>query len=572
MRLLEGEGAGGIAGEGWRLERAPARVEPAQRAREGGLASAIFAALLVLGLVPLWIVPHLPTQDGGNHVESVMGLLRLPHSALLQHFYLPNYGPQPNWLTQILFAGLVQGVAPRVAEKLILSGYVILLPLAFRAALPRTARGRWASLAIFPFVASYPFHMGFWNFSYSLVLFFVAVGFWYRTRGRLSLGRGLAFTGITFALFVAHSVSTSAALAAVTAILAWRGGLGLAHAGANLRRRRIVLRGYLRRALTTYLYALPTIVLMGVFMVRQPKPLAYRPSLFDYVKHFVSLYALVSYSRWELVLTGAVALVVAAVVILELRARPRRLLRPADGWLAAAVLATGLYFAMPDAVADGAQINDRLALYPFFAALLWLGWLSGASSRLRAAGLALVVLFAAATGFRIVKYREIDGYLEEYASVARHVAPDSVLLPVTLSPFGPRAGHAFDGKKLLSYRVQPFTHAAGYIVAERDGIDLDNSQANTHHTPMRWKPELNPFTYLANRPFSLESEPPCVDLWVYPALGGRIDYVLLWGDAIAASQDACGMSLLRELNRDYERVYVSQPRGMAQLWRARQGT
>ena len=71
-----------------------------------------------------------------------MGLLRLPRSALLQHYYLPNYGPQPNWLTQVLFAGLVQVVSPRVAEKLVLSGYLVLLPLAFRGALPRSRRGR----------------------------------------------------------------------------------------------------------------------------------------------------------------------------------------------------------------------------------------------------------------------------------------------------------------------------------------------------------------------------------------------------------------------------------------------
>src|SRR5919198_1655783 len=186
---------------------------------------AVFAALLVLGVVPVWLVAHVPTQDGAQHVESVMALLRLPGSALLQQFYLANYGPQPNWLTQILFAGLAHLVAPEVAEKLVLSGYLVLLPIAFRAALPATARGRWAALGIFPFLHSYPFHMGFWNFSYSLVLFFVAVGFWYRTRGRLAPRRGLAFTAIMLVLFVAHSVSTSAAFAAIAAVLTWRAGL-----------------------------------------------------------------------------------------------------------------------------------------------------------------------------------------------------------------------------------------------------------------------------------------------------------------------------------------------------------
>ncbi|HEX8908641.1 MAG TPA: GtrA family protein [Anaeromyxobacteraceae bacterium] len=531
--------------------------------------AALFAALLVLGLVPIWLVPHVPTQDGANHVESVMGLLRLPHSALLQRYYLPNYGPQPNWLTQILFAGLVQLVSPRVAEKLVLSGYLVLLPLAFRGALPRSRRGQWAALAIFPFLHSYPFHMGFWNFSYSLVLFFATVGFWYRRRGRLTARRGLAFCAITFLLFVAHSVSTAAAFAAITAILAWRAGLALARAGRDLRRRRTVLRGYLRRAVATYAWALPTLALMGLFLLRQPKPYAYRPALFDYLKHFATLYALVSFDKRELLLTFPVVVVVAAAVVATLWARRKRRLRPVDGWLAAGALAAALYFLTPDSVADGAQLTDRLALYPFFAALLWLGWSSAPVRLVRGAALVLVGLFLAATAFRLVKYQQLDSYLAEYESVAPHVAEGSTVLPLTFAPFGPRQGGAIDGKKLLSYRVQVFQHVNGWIATDRHGVDLDNSQAGTTHTPLRWRDELKPSTYLATRPFGLEDEPPCVELWTYPALGGRIDYVLVWGATPAAAKDECGGAVLAELGRDYERVFVSEPRGMAELWRPR---
>lgn len=527
----------------------------------------LFAGLLVLGLAPIWLVPHAPTQDGANHVESVLGLLRLPHSALLQQYYLPNYGLQPNWLTQILFAGLVQVASPRLAEKLVLSGYLVLLPLAFRYALPRTPRGRWAALAIFPFVHSYPFHMGFWNFSYSLVLFFVAVGAWYRVRGRFTVRSGLAFAGTTSLLFVAHSVSTASAFAAIAAILGWRAGLGAWRARGRPLRRRAVLRGYLRRALATGISAAPAIALLGYFLVRQPKPYAYRPSLFDYTKHFASLYALVSFDKRELLLTFPVALTVAAVVALALRARRTRRLRLVDGWLVAAALATALYFLTPDSAADGAQLNDRLNLYPYFAALLWVGWSSVPVAWVRRAAVALGVLFLAATAFRLVKYQQLDGYLAEYESVAPHIAPGSTILPLAFAPFGPRQGGAIDGKKLVSYRVQVFQHVNGWIATDRGGIDLDNSQANTRHTPLRWRHEKNPFTYLDTRPFGMETEPPCVELWTYPALGGRIDYVILWGATEKAAQDECGGAVLRELQRDYERVFVSSPRGMAELWR-----
>jgi hypothetical protein len=256
-----------------------------------------------------------------------------------------------------------------------------------------------------------------------------------------------------------------------------------------------------------------------------------------------------------------------AVVALTLLGRRRRRLRPVDGWLAAGALATALYFLTPDAVADGAQLTDRLALYPFFAALLWLGCASVPLGRVRAAALALTALFLAGTAFRLVKYRQIDGYLAEYESVAPHIEVGSTILPLTFAPFGPRQGGAVDGKKLLSYRVQPFQHVNGWVATERDGVDLDNSQASTRHTPLRWKHELNPFIYLSTRPFGLESEPPCVELWTYPALGGRIDYVIVWGATPLAAEDECGAAVLAELAAGYERVFVSEPRGMLQLYR-----
>jgi hypothetical protein len=536
---------------------------PARPRRRERLPHALFAVCLALGVLPLWVVPHVATQDGGNHVESVLGLLRLPHSALLQQYYHPNVGLQPNWLTQILLAGLVQVCSPRIAEKVVLTGYLLAFPLAFRAALPRSRRGDWAALTIFPFVHSYPFHMGFWNFSYSLVLFFVAVGYWYRTRGRLDLRRGLAFTAITTALFVAHSVSTSAALGAMCAVLAWRAGLGVARAGRRRARRRLVLRGYLRRGAATVLYALPAVALLVVFFLRQPRPLAYRPALLDYAKHLVSLYALVSFDKRELFLTGAFAALLAAAVVATLwqRRRPRLV----DGWLAAAGVGAALYFATPDSVADGAQLNDRLALYPFFAALLWLAYAAVPLRRVRRLALALSVLFLAGTAWRLVKYRQLDAYLADYESAGPHIAEGSTILPLTFAPFGPRQDGRARGKKLLSYRVQVFQHVTGYLATDRHGVDLDNSQARTQHAPLRWRDELNPFTYLDTHPFGLESEPPCVELWPYPALGGRIDYVLVWGATEATARTACGAAVLAELAAGYRRTYVS-PLGMVQLF------
>jgi hypothetical protein len=309
---------------------------------------------------------------------------------------------------------------------------------------------------------------------------------------------------------------------------------------------------------------------MGVFLLRQPKPMSFRPPLLDYAKYFATLYGLVSFDRREIVLGALVALAIGAALLAGLVRRGRRA-RPVDGLLAAALLATALYFATPDATADGAQLMDRLMLYPWFLALLWLGWAAVPVRTVRRAALALALVFLAASGLRVAKYRQLDGWLAEYHSAAQHVPRGSTLLPMNLSPWGPRAEPWIYAPKPLSHRVAPFTHAAGWIVVEREGVDLDNSQATTKHAPVRFREGRDPFRILPTSPYGMESEPPCVDLSRYAATGGRIDYVLLSGDAVTAGLERCGAMLLLELQAHWEPVFTSQPRGFVQLWRPKQG-
>jgi hypothetical protein len=548
--------------------RDPVRV--ASRAtRVLQLPDLLFLVLLVLAPLPLWMVAHVPTQDGASHVETVSALLRLPHSALLQREYLANFGLQPNWLAQLLFAGLLQVASPGTAEKMLLTGYVLLLPVAFRLALPRTERGRWAALGAFPFVHSFAFHMGFWNFCYGLALFFLVLAAWQRWSRRWSLGRGLAFASLLVVTYFAHSVATSSALAAITAVLGWHALLGVHATWRRAGRRARWARALLRRAVPTYLAASPAALLLAAFFLRQRSSFPVRPTAFDYAKHLGTLYALVSFDLRELVLTVPVAAALGGTLVVTLARRRRRWLRPSDAWLCWALLATLLYFASPDAVIDGAQISDRLALLPWMALALWIGSGAVGSDDVRRVALVLLLVTVAGTGWRIAKYRQLDAYLADYATVTPHVPEGSVILPLTFAPAGPRQGGAVDGRKLLSYRIEVARHLAGLVATERHGVNLGNSQANTRHAPLVWRPERNPFMLLDTRHAGLEDEPPCVELWPYTRLAGPIDAVLLWGVTPQGARERCGAAVLRELRAGWERVFVS-PQGTAQLFLRRE--
>jgi putative flippase GtrA len=547
-----------------------AQANPGAVRRSASLARAaapvLFFSLLVLHALPMWLVPYFPTQDGPLHVENVVALLRHGESSLLARYYLANWGAQPNWITQTLLAGLLRVVPAVTAEKIVLTGYAVLLPLLFRAALPRGQLGWWASLTIFPFVHSFPFQMGFWNFCYGLALFCGALALWNRRRGRLSPARGIVLALVAVLLFFAHSFAYAAFVVAVGAHLGWRAWLAIRGTRGQPARRRRVLRGYALRATAAAAVLLPGAVLLAGWFFAHRDRISSRIPLLELAARFATLYALVSIDRRELFLAAAVALAVAVGVVHLVLARTARPLRPNDGWLLAALIFGVLYFAIPDVTSGGAYVSDRLALSAFICALAWIGTGAGPILAVRRLGIALAALALVALGVRIEKERALSPYLEEYVSASREaVRPGSVVLPLAFSPWGPRD----DAGRRMGYRVKPFLHAVGYAVAEQGAIDLDNSQANTDQCPVRFRPGLNPFRTIAPSLGAMEGAPPCVDLSRGAPDGRRIDLVLVWGRTPELGERPCGIAIDEDLEAGYERVGVSRPRGMLEAWTPR---
>ncbi len=551
------------ASSGFAWAQGARRIVP----RRALLAPAVFTAVLVLHVLPMWLVRYFPTQDGPLHVENVLALLRHASSPLLQHWYEVNWGAQPNWLTQGVLAGLLRVASPVTAEKLVLTAYTVLFALGFRAALPRGERGWWAALAAFPFVHAFPFHMGFWNFCWGVALAFLAFGFWNRTRGRLGPGRFAALAGLSVLLFLAHTVALAGAMVAIGAALAWRAGVSLSRSRGSAARRSLVVRAYLRRGAWAVVAAAPALALTVAWVLRHRGQDAGRIPLAELAAKLAVGYALVSIDRRELFLGVAITLTLFVGVVHLLLARSTRgpRLRPYDGWLLAAFTFVVLYFAVPDVVAAGAHVSDRFALFALIAVALWIG--SGTAPALshRRLAVALAAIAVLALGVRFQKQRILSDHLAEYVAAGEVVGDGRVLLPLAVSPAGPRDASGWR----LGYRVKPFLHATGWIVAERGGVDLKNSQANTDHCPVRFPSGRNPILNIAGSLGRMEGMPPCVDLGAADAEAA--DYVLVYGATREELETPCGAALSAELARGFEPVYLSAPTGLLEIWRPRRG-
>lgn len=499
----------------------------------------LFAALIVVHLVPIWTLTYFPSQDGPAHL-AVANILREhgePGGEVLREYFELEPGSLTNWF---VYAVLAYSFLPMaLAEKVFLSAYVVLFPLSARYAVQAVdPRSGFLALLALPFTYNYLLGMGFYNFCFSLVAFFFALGYWLRHRERLGWRTGAVFAVLTLWVYLCHVVSVGTLLAAI-------GILAL----SDLRRRTDLL--WLG---PTVLALLPTMILMLAFVGKAASKTTSIPATEKLLK-LVKLDVLASFDPRTRYVAWAAAVLFGALALWAMRSAPR------SRWLAVFAVFVVMLLLVPSNVGIGGFIEVRLSLFPFFALILWL-----AASELpvplrrgipvAAAGLALALL-----GLLWTRWRVLDGYLAEYLSGGERIPAGSTVLPLSYSHFGT----APDGSE-LTYRIQPFVHAASHITAEKPVVDLRLYAANYEgYFPVHYRPELNPYTHIAQG-YWAERVPPWVEFLTYPRrTGGRVDYVLIW-QIPRERQHPAVRSLWRQLRTGYERVYVS-PRGFSELYR-----
>jgi len=465
-------------------------------------------------LLPFWLVRYLPTTDGPSHVFNAwaLGQLWSPHPApIVKEFFEINRTPVPNWLGHAVLALLMRAMSPPVAEKVLVSGYVLLLGCGLWYLAGAVDRRRaWLALLGLPFIWSLLLQLGFYNFCISLGFFLLALGWWWRHRERPGLRFAAVLNLLLVLCYFAHMVSAVMALFALAVL--WL---------ASWRRER--WRGHL----VHLAILLPALALPLWFVVSRHGGAPY-PSQVPWRQLLTELGLL--QVLWPFAeeggLTGRVLapLFAAWIVFTLLREsvvwrqegagggrgawRPRLRWREEDGFLVLGLLAAVLYFVSPEGAANGALLKVRLELYPFLVLLPWL------SARLGAWGRAVAVLALALLAGRPLVYAlhcyAIGGrQVETYVRGLDAVPPGSVVLPLIFDQRGPPCLH-----------VPPLNHATGYAAAERGLIDYDDYEAALDYFPLRFRADIG-----HGGTDVIESDPEHVPL---RRLATRVDYVYCW--------------------------------------------
>ena len=465
----------------------------------------IFLLLVLLYLLPIWSIQFFPSQDGPSHVYNaliVKEYFNTNEYPLFHKYYDLNAKPMPNWFGHATMAILMFIVNPLIAEKLLLSGYVLLFLLSGRYLLINVdSTKKWLALAFFPFVYNYLLNMGFYNFSYSVGFFLLAVGYWWKHHQNLRLKHAAILNLIMVCCYFSHMVSTVIALLSIAVL--WLVTIRL---------------NTIKKHLLQIPMLLPSCIFPLWFVVSHGTTShgSHWPSkrLFNY---FTALEVFYSFDNFQLYIGKILVFYFLVSLLVSIFTNKLRWaerfrkphLQKEDGFLLLSITCLILYITVPDGMSGGGFITHRLSLYPYLILLPWLygtlkqpiKWLSTT---------VLVVLALVNLVYLMRWYPMLDKDMKEFRSGVEAVEPNKTIMPLIFN----NHGHCD--------RIGMFLHAIGYYCAYTKGVEWDNYEATTNYFPIMYKPALNSI-----RPNTgvIEGHPQDMDI---AANVNLVDYICAW--------------------------------------------
>ncbi len=386
--------------------------------------------------------------------------------------------------------------SPRVAEKVLLSGYVILFGSAARYLVASVDPDRrWLAWLALPFIYNQLLQMGFYNFVFSLAFYLLALGTWWRHRSSPDLGLALKLNLLLLLCWFSHIVSLVLALASI-------GVLWL-----------ITLRSQRWKRHLLHVVILAPQVLLPLWFIRDqakgPVPASWDEEfLWTYLLRLRVLHSVTREQIWIGTALALLFLVLLAVTLWGRRREGRLFpdLREEDGFLLLSLLAAVLYFVSPEGMSGGTLLKNRLSLYPYLLLIPWI------APRRKAWGVGVVTTVAVLTVLQVGVltrwYRRVQPEIREILAAAEPIAPNSRVLPLIF-----KRNAVAGGPGVLS-------HVLNYAAAEKGWVDWGNYEAMTGHFPVRFRPEAGQTDI-----FGIEAHPGQLNLRAYK---GRTDYVFTW--------------------------------------------
>jgi hypothetical protein len=419
-------------------------VPPWWERHERAISALLAAGLTVISLIPVWAVHFPPLQDYPFHLLE--GHIIVHYSSPSSHYYdtfVVSLFPIPYILTDYIVAGLAWFLPVATAGKILLSIYVVLLPVSFFYLLRSVAPAK-AILGFFGFLFIYNWHFakGFTSFFFSFPLFLFAVGYWWRHRLGGTWRNRVVFSALVFCVYLAHMYTFLFLLFSI-------GVLSLTESRS------------IRRSMDSLLPFLPSVVLMVLTFWLHAPQFERGPTVIDYPSLAGRLRMIATpkldfryFETYSPDRERRILLAAGLLACLLLLGSLRALRKNSFGWLFLGL--TLLYFSLPEFLSTKQQLylSIRALIFMALIGILCLEPPKRALARGLAMGY-LVALSLVSLGGTFRDYRHMNRELEDYSSVMMQI------------PSGERVSFRVDKHSEYVGHITPYAYFCGYYYIDK---------------------------------------------------------------------------------------------------------
>lgn len=486
----------------------------------------LFYICVLLSMVPVLLPGHFVTLDGPAHLYNSR-LIRelLLGNELVDRFFTFNTRPEPNWSGHFLMA-LAGSILPSMAVmKLLLCLIIFLTASGFRQLVLKTEPANFRmSWLIFPWLCSFPFMLGFLNYSLGFAILPWILFQWIKDMEKPTDSRFIILLIFFLFAWFSHLMIFAVTVIAITF-------LSLMSENKVYRIKRMML------------LSLP-FVAAGILFINSKGTGGME--LYDdklpvkeLFLYFATARPLIIYDFSKEQTAGiAYAIFLFIILIYSIKRKKENKYFVAVSLFAFTMAV--LHFLFPNTYAAGGLITIRLTQLTFLA-VLWLVSLSDIPVLFQKLT-AFISIFFSLTFFNLhhTTARQLSKQAMTYQEAARKIPDDSVVLPLNYS--------------------ENWLHAnfSGFAGAERNLLILDNYEADMGYFPLHWKGFTNATERYGN--FTVSSS-PCIPFERLAALHQLPDAVIKW-QKNETHHDSCDLDTERGLNQYYKLTYSNSDAGV----------
>jgi len=480
----------------------------------------LFLAICVFTLPPIFVGQYFVTLDGPSHLYNakVWSFLVFDFKPFLSGFYATNT-LVPNTISHFGLSILLTFLPAFIAEKILVIGYVFLFAYSFRYLLKSFDESNMLlTYLIFPFIFSYPFLLGFYNFSFGIVLLFFSIGYWLRhNHTPFSWPFLFKISTLVFLTYTAHLVL----LGLLLFMLSLETGVAFFHTPKGSR-----IKAIQNRIISALAASLAPLYFVYLYFKERPVSDSVFSSLdiSTLLQYLFNLRPIIGFNHInEAPYSRTILIVFLALVIIytidrfrdkplspdQNKGKPEKSKQLFAGIAVISVLL--LYFLLPDSDGRGSYVSIRMGLLIFPFLILFLSLQKFARTTVFVAiGIILIahlVLVAQYTRVNI----QVNPVIQEISGVSDLIDPNALVVVVNES------------------EIWYMDHYSNYAGMEKPMVILDNYEADYGYFPVVWNESSFPNILVqGNKP----NEMACLDFKSnIKGINKTADYLLVVGNS-----------------------------------------